>query len=205
MAESHVNNSLAAEAFHVAYVAAYGVAVFYSFHYGVLSLAFQRIKVMRRAGKLYALRFRHHFVYTCEYVVRLGRSCRQGSLVACALRQISHHNRGIQTAFFHLVQINKHLRVAARKVYVPVKEHGCVAMGVERKHAAVKVFGRTFVKTTRCPVICRFSYNPLEKRLHGAVACGSKAFRMPLHAQYRLVFRAFHGFYHAVGRNGRDF
>ena len=117
---------------------------------------------------------------------------RREFLVGLWLRQIGRHRNAVQTPVGHLVQIDEDARVALLEMDALREEHRRVAMGVERQNFFMYLFG--FV------IVTCFFHEP-SKELQ---ALFLQPFRMPLHAQNRLVLGAFHRLDGAVGSRRRD-
>ena len=128
-----------------------------------------------------------------ENLIGLGGGGGIGGSAATVLRKIGHHDRGIETALGHFVNVDKDFRIAAVEIDVLIKEHRRVAMRIEREVRGVPTAGAT--------IVVRFAHKVGEKC---ARILAFEAFGVPLYAQNALALRAFHGFDDAVGSHGRD-
>ena len=112
-------------------------------------------------------------------------------LALCRLWQIAHHGYGILSAIVHLVQVYQNLGVAAAKVNILMKEHGGIAMGVERE--------RVFMHPLGVSKQARLIYKPTEEWQ----PAGAHPLGMPLHTEYGFMFAALNGLDDTVGGSSR--
>ena len=196
VAQGEIDHALTAEAGHVAQVAAQSIAVLDAHHDGLLAGGLGAEQVFGAVGQGDAGGGLHLTAYLLQQVVGAQRGLGQRLVAAFALRQIGHHDGGIQTAGGHGVHIDAHVGVACGEVGAPAVEHGGVAVGVEGVDVAVQAAHGAKTLT----LLDEMS----EQGRHGAVALSSVAFGVPLHADDALALGALHGFCHAVGTACRD-
>ena len=107
------------------------------------------------------------------------------------MREISHHDSGVESALCHFLKVYKSLWLAAVKPYALWELHRRVAMSVEGEDGVVEAFGLAEQYS--------LSYEPFE---YGQAFLHT--LRMPLYSHYRLELAAFYGFHHSVGSLGSD-
>ena len=113
------------------------------------------------------------------------RDERRECLSDFGLRQVGHHDGGIEASLGHLMEVDAGLGVALTEVDTLVKEHGRVAMGVE---------GQDVVMQVLCiAIVLGLVDKPLEEGQRSV-----ETFRMPLYADNALVFSTLDGFDNAV-------
>ena len=88
--------------------------------------------------------------------------------------------------FCHLVQIHFYARVAIQEVHSLMKEHRCVAMGVNGYDSLMQCL-------SMAELSCSL-HQPLEYRQSFL----AQPFRVPLHSQYTLLFCALHRLYGTI-------
>ena len=183
-------------------VLADGIAVLDAAQDGFLPLCFEAQDVLRCLCQADAVLVGlHDFLYLCEQEVRACCDGAVGFFRTFALRQVGHHDGGVEPSLCHLGQIDEHFvraRAEHRDVLPAVvgEEHRCVAVAVQYDGVAVDVL-------CLCKGAC-FVREPAEDGHHRLVAPEDEAFGMPLHAEQCLVFRRFDCLDDAVGALCRD-
>ena len=57
------------------------------------------------------------------------------------MREICHHDGGVELALRHLVEVNEDFGVARSEIDVLTEEHRCVAVAVEGKDTGMELLG----------------------------------------------------------------
>ena len=95
-------------------------------HDALLAQVFVYPQVVRGSGNAYILAAGgYHLFYLVEDIV--------GILLRMVgrLGQVGYHDGSVLMAFGHLMHVDQNLRVAVGELDVLVKEHRCIAMGIE--------------------------------------------------------------------------
>ena len=194
VAERHVDNAHFAEMLYEAKVAPNGVAVFYTAHNRLDAAPLVGRQFVGRACQSHAPCAPHALFEFAEQPRRHACGIGASLVRERSLRDIRHHDAGVEATFCHLMEIHQQLRVAAVEVHAFVEEHRRVAVRVERQADLVEGF---------CLAEClRLRREVAEEGHHAFIAGGEEAFRVPLHAHDAARF-VFHGLNHAVLRPSR--
>ena len=142
MAESQIDDASFAETFYVGNVLADCITVFNTEHNGFLSFSLQAVKVGRSVSDIYMiLTLCYHGFDFIQDAVGLGSSSQQVFVGQSLLFQVGYHDRSIQAAFRHLVQVYQYLWIPTGKVDVLVEEHRGIAMRIEGQDAVMQLLG----------------------------------------------------------------
>ena len=138
MTESQIDDTSFAETLYIRDIFADSITVFNTEHNGFLSFSLQAVKVGWSVSYIYMiLTLCHHGLDFIQNAVSLGSSSQQVFVGQSLLFQIGYHNRSIEAAFCHLVQVDQYLRVPTGKVDVLVEEHRGIAMRIEGQDAVM--------------------------------------------------------------------
>ena len=193
VAKRGIDHAATAKVCYIGQICSEGKGIFDAGHHTAQPCLLVGREVGGRIGHAGLRTIGHHVFQPVENLIGLGGGGGIGGSAATVLRKIGHHDRGIETAFGHFVNVDKDFRIAAVEIDVLIEEHRRVAMRIEREVRGVPTSGAT--------IVVRFAHKVGEKC---ARILAFEAFGMPLYAQNALALRAFHGFDDAVGSNGRD-
>ena len=101
------------------------------------------------------------------------------------LWQVGHHDGRVLMSLCHLMQVDQYLRVAVGELDVLVKEHRCVAMGVEGQYVLMHL--------AHLAILCSLLDQPLEDGQSFVHAVG-----MTLHTHDSLMLCTLHRLNDAV-------
>ena len=191
VAKRHIHDSEAAEIVEKSQVVTDGISVFNAAHDGFDTPRFEPGDVIRRAGQLYQVGICvGESLYLPQLLLCQCQRLAVSLVGALSLRDISHHDGGIQTAVCHLGQIDQHTTGARGEhvVYIVLtvpEEHGCIAMAVQCDGAGMYLLGLTEEGG--------FLHEPLKESVHSRLTlAGEEGFGMPLDTQDGLELRALH-------------
>ena len=184
MAKGHIDDATLLEMLQILKTAIEGDTVFDAEHDALEASVLVHPKIIGRAGQSEILAvLADNLLNLVEDIVSKGR------WVLCWLWQVGHHDGSILTAFGHLMEVDKDLRVTMVEADALRKEHRRVTMGIEGKHPVVGAMGLT--------VEGGFANEPLEER-----QSLFQTLRMPLDTNNRFELGALHSLDNTIGRHG---
>ena len=189
MTECDIRDSATGKVLHVPDVVLDSQSVLYSKHNAFAALRLIPIEVVGRSCQSHIgiLAFYNAF-YLVKDAVGIVLGCHSGHFSRLGmLRQIGNHGHCVVPSVGHFVQIIENSRVSLLEMNALGKEHRRVAMAIEGQDMAVETFRFGEFRTA--------THEPLKE----FQAHFFKPFGVPLHADDRFFFAAFHGFDDAIG------